>query len=315
MVQIFNNIVKAIKKFRTSFFIAFVCFTMPYFAKAQELNCTVILNYDQLFAQQTTDANSLNQLKSVIGDFMNTRKWTNDNFSTEERINCKLSINLTRSVSQGSYEATAQIVVTRPVFGTTYETLVFSYVDRFFNFNYLPNNPMYYNENNYSDELTQMLAFYAYIILATDYDSFSKQGGNTYIQKAFNLSNVAANVSGGTGWKQSDLRSRYWLIENLMSQQLIAYRESQYTYHRLGLDTFTENSVIARRQILDVLNTIKQANALRTSSILVNSFFDAKSDELIKILIPATKEERQKAFGILSQLDPSKTEGYRKLLK
>jgi hypothetical protein len=297
------------------FLFAFVCFIVSNFAQAQELNCTVILSYDQLFAQQTTDANSLNQLKSVIGDFMNTRKWTNDNFTTEERINCKLSINLLRSVSQGSYEATAQLIVTRPVFGTTYETVVFSYVDRVFNFSYLPNNPMYYNENNYSDELTQLLAFYAYIILATDYDSFSKQGGNPYIQKAFNLSNVAASASGGSGWKQSDLRSRFWLIENLMSQQLIAYRESQYAYHRLGLDTFTENSAMARRQILDVLNTIKQANTLRTSSILVNSFFDAKSDELIKILMPGTKEERQKAYGILSQLDPSKTEGYRKLLK
>ncbi len=309
------NIKAVAKKPKVGFFAIAFCLILSSTIKAQELNCTVILNYDQLFAQQTTDANSLNQLKSVIGDFMNTRKWTGDNFSTEERINCKLSINLLRSVSQGSYEANAQLVVTRPVFGSTYETVVFSYVDRFFNFNYLPNNPMYYNENNYTDELTQLLAFYAYIVLSVDYDSFSKQGGNPHIQKAFTLSNIATNASGGSGWGQSDLRSRFWLIENLMSQQLIAYRESQYTYHRLGLDTFTENSVIARRQILEVLNTIKQANALRTSSILINSFFDAKSDELIKILMPATKEERQKAYGILSQLDPSKTDGYRKLLK
>ncbi len=315
MVGTFKNIVKANKKFKKSFLFAFLCFSMSHFATAQELNCTVTLNSDQLFAQQTTDANSLNQLKSAISDFINTRKWTNDNFNTEERINCKLSINLVKSVSQGSYEATAQIVVTRPVFGTTYETVVFSYVDRYFNFNYLPSNPMYFNENNYSDELTQMLAFYAYIVLASDYDSFSKQGGNQYIQKAFNLSNIATTASSGAGWKQSDLRSRYWLIENLMSQQLIPYRESQYAYHRLGLDTFTENSAIGRRQILESLNTIKQTTTLRASSVLVNSFFDAKSEELIKILLPATKEERQKAYSILSQLDPSKTEGYRKLLK
>jgi Domain of unknown function (DUF4835) len=291
----------------------FLYFVAP--AQSQELNCTVVLNYDQLFAQQTTDVNGLNQLKSAISDFMNSKKWTNDNFSSEERINCKLSINLIKSVSQGSYEANAQIIVTRPVFGTTYETVIFSYVDRFFNFGYLPNNPMYFNENTYSDELTQLLGFYAYIILAIDYDSFSKQGGNPFVQRAFNLSNIAQNTSGGSGWKQTDIRSRFWLIENLMNQQFTSYRDSQYMYHRLALDKFIENPVIARRTILEVLTTIKQVNQLKASSVLINSFFDAKGEELVKILMPASKDERQKAFGIMSQLDPSKTEMYRKLVK
>ena len=283
--------------------------------KAQELNCTVMLNYDQLFAQQNTDASNLTQLKNVISDFMNARRWTNDNFNPEERINCKLNINLLRSVAQGSYEANTQLIVSRPVFGTTYETVVFSYVDRNFNFNYLPNNPMYFNENAYTDELTQTLAFYAYIILAADYDSFSKQGGTPYVQRAFQIANLVPS-SGGAGWKSSgDRRNRYWLMENLMDQQITPFREGLYNYHRLGLDTFIENSPAARRQLMNVLNTIQQVNILKPSSVIINSFFDAKGEEFYKIMREAPKDERQKAFNLLSQLDPGKTEMYRKLIK
>ena len=284
--------------------------------KAQELNCIVKLNYDQLFAQQTTNDNTLGQLQNVISDFINSRRWTTDNFNTDERINCKMTINLVRSVSQGNYEGNAQIVVTRPVFGSNYETVIFNYVDRNFNFGYLPNNPLYFNENSYSDELTHLLAYYAYIILAVDYDTFSKQGGNSYIQKAFSLANLAQTASGSAGWKSSgDIRNRYWLTENFMNQQMTPYRDGQYNYHRLALDGFTENPVAARKQVLEVLNNISEVSKIRTTSVLINSFFDSKSDEIYKILVPATRDERQKAFNMLSQLDPAKTELYRKLLR
>ncbi|TAE35653.1 MAG: DUF4835 family protein [Runella slithyformis] len=285
-------------------------------AVAQELNCTVVLNSDQLFAQQNTDAANLSQLKNVITDFMNARRWTSDNYTPEERINCRLNINLLRSVSQGSYEANAQLIVLRPVFGSTYETVVFSYVDRNFNFNYLPNNPMYFNENNYTDELTHTLAFYAYLILAADYDSFSKLGGNPHVQRAFLLSNMAL-AAGAKGWVSSDntLRNRYWLVENLMDQQLTPFREGMYNYHRLALDAFAQNPVAARKQVMNVLTTIQQVNLLKPVSVLVNSFFDAKGQEIYKIMREAPKDERQKVFNMLSQLDPTQTELYRKLLK
>jgi Domain of unknown function (DUF4835) len=290
--------------------------SVTHLAQAQELNCTVVLNYDQLVAQQNTDAANLSQLKNVISDFMNSRRWTSDTYNPEERINCKLSINLIRSAAQGSYEANTQVTVLRPVFGSTYETVVFSFVDRYFNFNYLPNNPMYYNENGYTDELTQMLAFYAYVILAVDYDSFSKLGGNVHMQRAFQLSNMVP-PTGGPGWLSSDTgrRNRYWLIENLMDQQLIPFREGMYNYHRLGLDTFAQNSIAARKQISNVLTTIQQINQLKPASVLINAFFDAKGTEIYKIMREAPKDERQKTFNLLSQLDPTQTELYRKLLQ
>jgi hypothetical protein len=286
-------------------------------ATAQEINCSVTLNYDQLFAQQKTDVQTMDQLKAYISDFMNTNRWTNDQFSQEERIKCKLNINLVRSVTQGSYEANAQLVVTRPVYNSTYESVLFSFVDRNFNFTYLPNNPMFFNENNYTDELPFSLAFYSYIILTLDYDSFSKQGGSQYLQRAFNLTNLARNSSPfQKAWNSSgDTRNRYWLVENLMSQQFLPFREGIYSYHRQGLDVITETPALTRSKVMEMLATVQQVAQLRPGAVVVNAFFDAKSEEIYNLLREASTEDRQKAYTLLSSLDPTKTELYRKLIQ
>lgn len=284
--------------------------------RAQELNCTVNLNTDQLFAQQKTDFGYFNQLKSVITEFMNTRRWSNDQFAPSERINCTINVNLLKSLSQGVFEGNAQIIVSRPVYGTGYETATFSYVDRNFNFSWLPTTPIYFRDNAYSDELTSVLAFYANIILATDYDSFSRQGGNVFVQRAFQIMNYAQTSSSSAGWTlNGDRRNRYWLIENLQSQQLVSFRDGFYTYHRQALDNFTKDPVRSRKQVLDVLNTIRVISLQRPGAVLLNSFFDAKSEELYNILSEGTPDERKRAFDLLASLDPSKTEAYRKLLR
>ncbi|RIV21682.1 DUF4835 family protein [Fibrisoma montanum] len=284
-------------------------------AQAQELNCQVTINSDQLIAQQKTDFSYVNQLKTVISEFMNTRRWTNDQFTPTERINCSMNINLVKSLTQGVFEATAQIVVTRPVYGTSYETTTFSYVDRAFNFVYLPTTPIYFRENVYSDELTSLLAYYANIILAVDYDTFSRQGGNPYIQRAYAIVNLAQQGSVNPSWQTGgDRRNRYWLIENMQNQQLSPFRDAMYTYHRQGLDVFGANPVQVRKQTLDLLSTIRTIGQQLPNSVLLNSFFDAKGDEIYNILFEGTQPERKKAFDLLSFLDPSKTETYRKLL-
>ncbi|HEV7349949.1 DUF4835 family protein [Telluribacter sp.] len=285
--------------------------------QAQELNFTVSLNYDQLFAQQKTDAQTMEQLKTYITDFLNNTRWTNDQFAPEERVKCKLNINLIRSVTQGSFEATAQLIVTRPVYNSTYESVLFTYVDRNFNFTYLPNSPLFFNENNYTDELPFTLAFYSYIALALDYDSFSKQGGSPFIQRAFNLATLARNASTfPKAWATgSDTRNRYWLIENLMSQQFLPFREGVYAYHRLALDTATETPGQSRKTVLEVLQALRQVSQLRPGAIVINSFFDAKSEELYKIMKEASPDERQQVYTLLSSMDPAKTELYRKLIQ
>jgi hypothetical protein len=283
-------------------------------ANAQELNCQVTINTDQLFAQQKIDVSYVNQLKGLITELMNNRRWSNDQFSPSERINCSLNINLIKSLQLGAFEATAQIIATRPVYGTNYETTVLNYVDRSFNFVYLPTTPVYYRENQFSDDLTSMLAFYANVILAMDYDTFSKQGGGIFVQQAFSIMTLAQQGSINGAWQTGgDRRSRYWLIENLQNQQLLPFRDGLYTYHRMGLDVFATNPVQVRKQTLDLLNTIRTIGLQLPNSVLINSFFDAKGQELYNILYEGTPTERKRAFDLLSYLDPAKTELYRKL--
>ncbi|WP_018623161.1 DUF4835 family protein [Spirosoma luteum] len=285
-------------------------------AQAQELNCQVTINSDQLFAQQKTDFAYVSQLKGIITEFMNNRRWSNDQFAVNERINCAMNINLVKSLAQGVFEATAQITVSRPVYGTGYETTTFTYVDRAFNFVYLPTTPVYFRENQFSDDLTSLLAYYANIIMAVDYDTFSKQGGNPFIQKAYSITNLAQQGSPNASWQPNgDRRNRYWLVENMQNQQLIPFRDGIYTYHRLGLDVFAANPVQVRKQTLNLLTTIRTIGLQLPNSVLISSFFDAKSQELYNILFEGTSAEKQKAFELLSYLDPAKTENYRKLIQ
>ncbi|WP_229364508.1 type IX secretion system protein PorD [Fibrella aestuarina] len=295
----------------------FACLLLAYVAPAQELNCTVNLNSDQLVAVQKTDFSYFSQLKTVISDLMNNRRWTNDQFGQNEKINCTLTVNLLRSETQGVFQGNAQLTVSRPVYGTNYQTIILSYVDRGFNFSWLPTQPIFYRENQFSDDLTQMLAFYANIILAVDYDSFSRQGGNPYIQRAYQVVNLAqASSPNQSDWSNTDngRRNRFWLVENLQSQQVIPFRDGFYNYHRLGLDAFASNPVQARKYTMDLLTNMRQITLQKPGAVLLNSFFDAKSDELLNIMAEGTRDERRRAFDLLSFLDPSKTENYRRLL-
>ncbi|GGB98684.1 DUF4835 domain-containing protein [Dyadobacter sediminis] len=282
---------------------------------AQEFQFTVNLNYEQLVAQQKTDPQSMSQLQTYMNDFLNNTRWTNDEFNKEEKIKCKLNVNLTRSLNQGSYEGNAQLVVSRPVYNSSYETVLFTYVDKNFTFSYLPSTQLYFNENSYTEELPYILAFYANVALVFDYDSFSRMGGSPYVQKAFNLVNQARNSSPNKrGWDSNgDTRNRYWLIENLMSQQFTPFREGMYKYYREGLDVAVQNPAGTRASVLEFLDILSSVNQLRPASVVINSFFDAKSDELYKILIEGLPEERAQAYNILVSLDPSKTQLYQRL--
>lgn len=282
---------------------------------AQEFQFMVNLNYDQLVGSQKTDPQSMTQLQTYMNDFLNNQRWTNDVFKKEEKIKCKLNISLTRSPAVGNYEGNAQLVISRPVFNSNYETVLFTYVDKNFSFTYLPTTQLYFNENNYTEELPYILAYYANIALIFDYDSFSKLGGTPYVQKAFNLANLARNSSANKrAWDSNgDSRNRYWLIENLNSPQFLPFREGTYSYYRQGLDVATQNPVTTRTKVLDFLTTIKEVAQLRPNSVVVNSFFDAKSDELLRIMMEANPEEKRKAYAILSNLDPTKTQFYQKL--
>jgi len=280
---------------------------------AQELNCTVTIDASQLNTAQIAERQIFADMKNAITQFMNTRKWTNDQFTPAERINCNIVFTLLQSPGIGVFVGTAQVQSSRPVYGTGYESVVLSFVDRELQFNYVQSQPMDFNENTFSSNLTSMLSFYAYVILGLDYDSFSKLGGTPLLQRAFNIATTAQEAQ-ERGWKPfEDTRNRYWLIENLMSQQMLPFREGLYTYHRLVLDDFNKDLDKSRAQLLEVLTQIKQVNQLKPGAVLVNTFFDTKADELISIFSEASPMDKQKAYNLLVEMDPTKTDKYRRI--
>lgn len=287
-------------------------------SSAQEISCKVMLNADQLAINTAGDKQIFEDIRLAIGNFINTQRWSSDIFSEKEKIKCNLNINLLRSSGQYRYSGNAQFQVTRPVFGSTYETVIFQYVDRSFDFSFAPEDrTMIFNEQSFTNNLTFILAYYSLIALAIDYDSFGKLAGSPFLERAFNLANLAGNAVGGA-WAQSsksDVRNRYWLVENLRDQQFNSFREGFYEYHRLALDDFNRDPVAARKIISNFLQVTKATFNAKPNSAIINSFFDAKSEELIKIYSEGSKSEKQQAFALVSSLDPGKTEAYRKMLK
>ncbi len=281
------------------------------FTAAQELNCSVIVNDERA---QTSDRQVFRDMEQSFTRFLNERKWTNDVYKAEEKINCNVLITIESMPSVGAYSATVQIQSSRPVYGTSYESMLFNFADRDWQFEYVESTPLDFSENNFFSNLTSMLAYYAYIILGIDSDSFADLGGEQHIQKALNVVNLAQNSS-GSGWQafQSN-RNRYWLVENLMNQQLQPIREGYYIYHRLGLDIFQEKPDEARQKILEVLKNIKAADNAMPNSILKITFFDAKASELANIFQEGNMAVRREAYNLLVELVPSKTEEFKKII-
>ena len=285
---------------------------LPVVSRAQDLNCDVIINADQI---QTTDRNVFQDMETTIENFMNGRDWTPDEFRVEERIKCSLSITLIEMPTIGSFKATVQIRSSRPIYNTNYESIALNFADRDWAFTYVESMPLDFNQNSYTSNLTSILAFYAYVILGLDYDSFSDLGGDSYYQIAQVIVNNAAQ-SGFPGWSALEsTRSRFALIDDITNQQMQALRSGLYKYHRLGLDVFEDDPEVTRANIIEVLESILIIKSRYPSSIFVISFFDAKTDELVNIFDQASMQEKRKAYNLLVELNPNKTDVYSKIIK
>ncbi len=294
------------------FFISFLCLTSLIAGFSQELNCRVVIDHRQI---TISDPGIFDEMETDIAEFINNRKWTNDVFQEEERINCNFLITISEMPSIGVYEATVQILSSRPIYGTEYETVLLNFADRDWSFSYVQSKPMQFNENSFTDNLSSLLAYYAYIILGMDYDSFSELGGAKYYQEAFRIVNNAQQTS-YPGWQQlGNNRNRYWLIENLQTATLEPIRSALYSYHRLGLDIFQEEPDQARNVISKALQDIQLANRSRPRAILTISFMDAKATELANIYSEGSPTVRKKAYNILTSIDPSKTDTFKPMIE
>lgn len=279
---------------------------------AQELNCKVTVNALQI---QTTERRIFSDIEQAFTQFLNDRKWTNDAFKAEERINCNVIINMEEMPAVGSFRASVQVLSARPVYNSAYETLIFNFADRDFQFEYTESQPLQFNENAFTSNITSMLAYYAYIIIGMDYDSYSKMGGTPYFEKAWLVVNNAQQ-SGSVGWDQfGNNRNRYWLIENLMSAAMIPLREAYYDYHLNGLDIFQEKPDESRAAMIDILKKVQQVKAIRPNSIYPISFMDAKLDELVNIYSQGDVGVRRQAYDLLTKLDPGENDKIQAILK
>jgi hypothetical protein len=278
----------------------------------QELRCTVTINSTQI---QTSDRGIFRDMKTGIEQFMNSRKWTNDTYKTYEKINCNLLITITKMPAIGSFTASVTVQAARPVFNTNYNSLIFNFADRDWEFEYIESQPLDYNDNAYSTNLTSMLAVYAYLILGVDYDSFSELGGTPFFQRALQVVNNAQQ-SNRPGWiAQGSTRNRYWIVENYNNPQMLDLRKAFYAYHRLALDTFEVDPDKSRQIILKGLRDVKKVRDVNPTSILVVSFFDAKGKELGNIFSAGQIQARREAYDIITYIDPSNRSAYEKIIQ
>jgi hypothetical protein len=286
--------------------------------RAQELNALVQVTAENV---AITDRQLVQQMQNAMQTFLNTRAFTAQTYRPTERISCRLFVGINKIPENGSYEATARIVTTRPVYGTGYETNLMSFADKSWIFKFNPQTPIDYSENAYVGNLSSLLSFYAYLIIGMDQDSFTRLGGSPYYDRARNILNNAAAQSASTGeqdkgWTDQESNNRYWLLNNLQNPQLEAMRTGSYAYYRQGLDIFVTQPDEARTSIFTALQGVQKAAIRIPSTLLARSFFTAKSDEIANIFRTAPDAEQKKQIvTMMSEVDPTNSAKYQTLLK
>ena len=250
-------------------------------ARAQELNAKVTINHNQV---QGTDASIFDELTQTLTQFVNERQWTNLQFQRNERINCNFNITVTKyDNSTNTFTCKAVIQATRPVYNASYTTTLYNNTDNDFNFEFAQFDQIEFNEETVDNQLTALMAYYAYLIIGMDLDSFSPMGGEDVLQRCLNLANNAQNLN-FTGWKAFDSdRNRFAIINDYLDGAMEPLRQLEYKYHRLGLDRMTENTDTARMAITESIEMLKQARDQKSMSALPVIFTEIKRDELVSI--------------------------------
>ena len=299
---------------RKSFILLSLFLLMGYSSFSQELKCNIQVSAQKI---QGTNRQVFNTLQSEMYEFMNNRKWTNHVFAPEERIECNILFNITERISTDEFKGTIQIQSRRPVYNTSYNTVMLNYLDNDLHFQYVEYEPLEFNESEHLSNLTSILAFYAYIIIGLDYDSFSFEGGTPFFKKAETIVNNAKNAP-EQGWKsyESD-DNRYWLIKNILNDQFSPIREFFYQYHRMGLDKMYDDQVESRSTISESLLLLREVYRDKPSLHMpyYDLVFDAKSDEFIKIFSEANPQEKTRVVNILNEIDPANSSKYQGIIK
>lgn len=289
---------------------------IPLLSFAQELKCNV-----QIVSQQVQGTNKqvFETLQSEIYEFMNNRVWTNHVYSIEERIECNIMFNITEQLSADEFRGTLQIQSRRPVFNTNYNTVMLNYMDNDIQFRYIEFEPLEFDLNSHISNLTSILSFYAYVVLALDYDSFSLEGGTAFWEAAERIVDNAQNAQ-EKGWKPFDNTShknRYWLVKDFMDPEYKLCREFIYRYHRHGLDMMDTKVTEGRAEISNSFELLQKVFRQKPDPFLqpLRLLFDAKSDEIVNVYSDSFPEERSRVSQILNEIDQANANKYKAIVE
>lgn len=286
----------------------------------QELQARISVNAQQISSQ--VDKKVFQTLQTSLNTFLNSRKWTSDAYQQNEKISCNFLITIRQSTQDNIYKATLVVQAARPVFNSSYQSPLLNFQDESFAFKYVEYQPMEFNENRVSgsdplvSNLTATLAYYVYIILGLDYDSYSLRGGDPFYQKAQLIVNNAPEGRDIEGWRAFDgQRNRYWLMENLTNNRYALVHDALYSYYRLGFDLLYENEGEARNALMNTINLMNTLNNDNPNSMIVPFFFQSRANELVKVFKKAQPDEKNRAREILSKLDVSNSNLYKQELR
>ena len=293
-----------------------LAFALSAFAQNGEINASVRVSTPQL---QNTDRKVFDQLEVALKEFINNTKWTQDAYEPEERLECNFIITVSEEVGSNTFKAELAVQSVRPVFGSGYKTPLISHLDRDFVFSYDQNQPIEFLPNSADNQnLPAMVAFYIYIMLGLDYDSFSLYGGDQHLLAAQQIvTNIQNQPSAPPGWKPGDggkNRNRYWVVENLLNPRVKPYRAAMYTYYRKGLDAFTTNMEQGKTQVLAALEEVDKVNVAYFNSMIVQMFANAKRDELVEMWKIGPRAQRDRVVQIMSKIDPANGQRYREIV-
>ena len=274
----------------------------------QELICNVRVTTKNEIP--ISDRKNLIKLQKSASEFINNRKWTNDVFTEDERIELNLSFNIIEKVSTDRFRGTLQVQYSRPVFNSSYYSPVLNYLDGEVEFDYMENQPLEFNENTHESNLTSILSFYAYIIIGLDYSTYSSNGGNPFFQKAKKIVENAQSAQ-ESGWKAFESnKNRYWLAEELLDAKYGSFQDVLYSYHRDGLDIMHDDNEKGRGIVTDNIETMRKIKQLNPTAFILQLIFNAKADEIASLYSNAFQEEKNRILKLLTELDPSNLSKY-----
>ena len=303
---------------KTIVFIVFIFVSL--FARSQEIQSRLTVNVNKDKVPTTIDRKIFLTLQTALTNFVNNRKWTNDAFQTSEKIQCNFLLNINDVVGTNVYRATLTVQAARPAYNSTYQCPLINYIDDNIVFRYVEFQPVEFNENRIQgsdalvSNLTAVFAYWVYVILGLDYDSFSLRGGDQYFLKAQNIVNYAPESSEITGWKNFESqRNRYWLAENFNSNRFALIHDALYSYYRHGMDLLYDNEDEARNGVLNSLNYLSTIDKDNPNSMIMQFFFQGRSQELVKVFSKAKKDVKDRALKHLLKLDITNARVYNDL--